>query len=104
MRPRYLGPLIVISCNKGGAYIICKLNRSVFDRPIAAFRVIPYFARRSLPLPNLDSFLDVPTDRIHELEESMTIDPEADETSASDILNEDSMAHSDSSSDSDNDD
>jgi hypothetical protein len=51
MSPRYLGPLIIISRNKGGAYIICELNRSVFDRPIAAFRVIPYFVQRSLPLP-----------------------------------------------------
>jgi hypothetical protein len=104
IHPWYLGPLIVISRNKGGAYIICELNRSVFDRPIAAFRVIPYFARRSLPLPNLDSFLDVPTDCICELEESMATDPEADETSTSDISNKDSTARSDLFSDSDNDD
>ena len=37
MRARYLGPLVVVSRNKGGAYIICELNGSVFDRPIAAF-------------------------------------------------------------------
>ena len=37
IRARYLGPLVVVSCNKGGAYIICELNGSVFDRPIAAF-------------------------------------------------------------------
>jgi hypothetical protein len=44
MRARYLGPLVVVSRNKGGAYIICELNGSVFDRPVAAFRVVPYFA------------------------------------------------------------
>ena len=37
MRPRYLGPLVVLSRNRGGAYILCELDGSVFHRPIAAF-------------------------------------------------------------------
>ena len=44
MHPQYIGPLIVISRNFGGAYIVCKLNGAVFDHPIAAFHLIPYFA------------------------------------------------------------
>ena len=71
MRPQYIGPLVVISRNKGGAYIICELNGSVFDRPVAAFRVVPYFARRSLTLPNLDDFID--------MESSDVSDPESDD-------------------------
>ena len=37
MHVRYLGLLIVILQNKGGAYIIAKLDGSIFDHPIAAF-------------------------------------------------------------------
>ena len=40
MHVRYLGLLIVISQNKGGAYTISELNGSVFDHPIVAFQVI----------------------------------------------------------------
>jgi hypothetical protein len=72
MRPRYLGPLIIISRNYGGAYVICELDGSVLHRPIAAFRVVPYLARKSIPLP--DNFLDIDTNRLRELEQSNDID------------------------------
>ena len=83
MRARYIGPLVVVSRNKGGAYIICELNGSVFDRPVAAFRVIPYFARKSLALPDLDSFLDVSPERIQEMEDSDVSDPDSGNVDAS---------------------
>jgi hypothetical protein len=70
MRPRYTGPLIVISCNKGGAYILAELDGSLFDRPVAAFRVIPYFARKSIALPPLNELLDVSLARLRELEDT----------------------------------
>jgi hypothetical protein len=68
MKPRYLGPNIIILRNKGGAYIICKLDGSVFHRPIAAFRVLPYFSRKLIPLP--DNFLDIDSFHLHELKET----------------------------------
>jgi hypothetical protein len=78
MRARYLGPCIVISRNKGGAYIIAELDGSVFDRPIAAFRVIPYFARTKLALPPLNSLLDISQSRLRQMEDTEAQDPEDD--------------------------
>jgi hypothetical protein len=76
MRARYLGPLIVISRNKGGAYIIAELDGSVFDRPIAAFRVVPYFARTALDIPSLSDLIDISTTRLAQMEASNATDPE----------------------------
>jgi hypothetical protein len=70
MRPRYTGPIIVISRNKGGAYIVAELDGSLYDRPIAAFRLIPYFARQHIDLPPLETLLDVSIERLRELEET----------------------------------
>ena len=65
MRPRYLGPLIVVSRNKGGAYVLCELDGAVLHRPVAAFRLLPYLARRTIPLP--DNFADISDRRLSEL-------------------------------------
>ena len=78
MGVRYLGPLIVISQNKGGTYIISKLDGSVFDRPITAFRVIPYFAHQRIDIPPLDKLIDTSARRLCELKDSTTADPNDD--------------------------
>ena len=65
MRPRYTGPLIVIARNRGGAYVVCELDGTVFHRPIAAFRLLPYLARKNIPLP--DNFADISQTRLEEL-------------------------------------
>ena len=84
MRVRYLGPLIVISQNKGGAYIVSELNGSVFDRPIAAFRVIPYFARQHIDIPPLNKLIDISARRLRELEDSTAADPDDDSDNLAD--------------------
>jgi hypothetical protein len=66
MRARYTGPYVVLACNKGGAYILSELDGSVFDRPVAAFRVVPYFARKRIDIP--DAILDVDLERIREMQ------------------------------------
>ena len=76
MRARYLGPLIVILRNRGGTYIIAEHDGAVFDRPIAVFRVVPYFVRQSIPIPPLEELIDVSTRRLRELEDSTSADPD----------------------------
>jgi hypothetical protein len=89
MRPRYLCPLIVISRNRGGAYILAELDGSVFDRPIAAFRVIPYFARRRIDLPPLDNLLDISQQRLAELENTDNTDLDDGPPDDTDLLHDD---------------
>ena len=72
MLPRYLGPLIVISRNFGGAYILCELDGSVLHRPVAAFRILPYLARRSIPLPS--DFIDIDSERLESLQTTTDVD------------------------------
>jgi hypothetical protein len=67
---------LFFSKNKGGAYIIAELDGSVLDRPIAAFRVIPYFAHTKIDLPLLDKLLNISKQRLQELQDSMEADPE----------------------------
>ena len=84
---RYLSPLIIIAQNKGGAYIVSKLNSLVFDHPIAAFWVIPYFSHQHIKISSLDELIDISTHQLHELEDSTTADPEDD---SDDLTDEDS--------------
>ncbi|KAJ8582516.1 hypothetical protein M405DRAFT_694373, partial [Rhizopogon salebrosus TDB-379] len=70
MHPRYLGPLIVLARNKGGAYVLAELDGSVLNQPTAAFRVVPYLARKSLSLPDLASFINVSLERLQALKDA----------------------------------
>ena len=79
MRPQYLGPLIVVSRNEGGTYIILELDSSVFNQPMAAFRVIPYFARQKLKIPPLEELINISQKQLQELKDSKDQDPEEDD-------------------------
>ena len=65
---------MVISRNWGGAYILCELDGSILHQPVAAFCLVPYLARESLPIPT-DAF-DINTDCLRILEETNLLDNE----------------------------
>ena len=74
MKLRYLGPLIVVSRTKRGAYIVCELDGAVLHNPIAQFCVIPYLARKSIFL--LEGFTDIGKARLDEMEEQDIVEGE----------------------------
>ncbi|KAJ7137134.1 hypothetical protein C8R44DRAFT_608372 [Mycena epipterygia] len=68
MAPRYLGPMIVVRKTNGGSYVVAELDGSVFQSKIAQFRVVPYEARHSIPLPdNIHELIDLSTESLNEL-------------------------------------
>ena len=55
-------------------YIISEFNGPVFNHLIAAFRVIPYFARQRINVPPLDELINITSHRLRKLEETMLSD------------------------------
>ena len=79
MRPQYFRPMVVISRNKGRAYIICDLDSTLGHALIAAFRVVPYLAREKFELPDIEQYIDVSVSRLQELENMTNPDPDIPE-------------------------
>ena len=45
MKPRYLGPMVVVKITRNGAYRLAELDGAVSRLRFAAFRLVPYHAR-----------------------------------------------------------
>jgi hypothetical protein len=54
------------------------MNGAVLNRPIGAFRVIPYYPRRTITLPPLADVLDISTEELRRREQSDDADEELD--------------------------
>ncbi|KAJ8453565.1 hypothetical protein ONZ45_g19665 [Pleurotus djamor] len=51
MKARYAGPMVVVRRTQGGAYVLSELDGAVSALRFGAFRVVPYYARSTYPLP-----------------------------------------------------
>ena len=68
MKRRYLGPMIVIARKKGGAYVLAEMDGHVSQFGVAAYRVIPYFARPNIKLPdNIHDVIDQTAESLKEI-------------------------------------
>jgi hypothetical protein len=71
-------PLILVSGNYGGAYILSELDGTVLHRPIAPFCLLPYFPHKSIPLP--PDIIDIDNTRLQEMEHSLDADGDEEDT------------------------
>ncbi|KAJ7111664.1 hypothetical protein C8R43DRAFT_1139061 [Mycena crocata] len=77
MATRYMGPMVVVRRTKGGSYLVCELDGSMYHGKIAQFRVVPFEQRTSIDLPgNILDLIDLSKEKLDELAED---DVEPDE-------------------------
>lgn len=51
MKPRYIGPMVVVRQTRSGSYILSEVNGAIAEHRFAAHRLVPYFRRNEITLP-----------------------------------------------------
>jgi hypothetical protein len=77
MKPRYLGPMVVVHRTKGGSYMLAELDGAISKLRFATFCVIPYYPRCNERV-SVTEMMGVDDESIDEMEASETIEPEED--------------------------
>ena len=70
MKPRYLGPYVVVCRTQGGSYIIAELDGSVTCFRVGAARLLPYRARTKIKMP-LGDFIQSSVSELDDLEDEI---------------------------------
>jgi hypothetical protein len=78
MKPRYLGPMVVVRRTKGGSYMLAKLDGAISKLRFAAFRVIPYYPHCDERV-SVTKMTGVDDESIDEMEANKTVEPEEDD-------------------------
>ena len=71
MYARYKGPMVVIRRAHGGAYILAEMDGTVLKDKVAAFRVMPHWARyKPIELPeDIHELIDLNPDQLEAMVE-----------------------------------
>jgi hypothetical protein len=96
MKPRYTGPMIVVRRNKRGSYILAEMDGSVWHQKVARFRVVPYFAREKIELPEgILKIIDCDDETLDRIAEQIDPDEELSRDYLMDGVNLDDSDQSD---------
>ena len=90
MKPRYEGPKIVVRRNMNGTYILAEMTGFVHQQKFAQFRVVPYYARNRIDIPEgIMNIIDLDESELDKIEAQTQDDKSRDINIGRDYLGND---------------